>query len=130
MKFTLYIDGYLELSPTVEEATWKANDFVKMLAKGGFTLTKLVSNVRGVLPTLNRIENPTNGNVKALAANEESSHVLGQKGIYRFDTLVLSHGTSPDRNRTVTQRVVFRPVPAVYDPFGLVALILLKPDCY
>ena len=40
---------------------------------------------------------------------------------YRFDTLVVSCGTSPDLNRPVTQRVVLSLVSAVYDLIGLVA---------
>ena len=48
-----YIDDYLESSPTVEDVTRKAQDLAKILAKGGFTLTKVVSNVSGVLSTLN-----------------------------------------------------------------------------
>ena len=41
---------------------------------------------------------------------------------HRFDTLVVSRGTSPDLNRPVTQRVVLSLVSAVYDPsIGLVA---------
>ena len=40
-----YMDDYLESSATIDEATKKAQDLVKMLSKGGFTLTKFVSNV-------------------------------------------------------------------------------------
>ena len=40
-----YIDDYLESSPTVNEATKKAQDLIEMLAKGGFELTKFVNNV-------------------------------------------------------------------------------------
>ena len=40
-----YMDDYLESSPTVNKATKKAQDLVEMLAKGGFKLTKFVSNV-------------------------------------------------------------------------------------
>ena len=99
-----------------------------MLAKGGFTLTKFVSNVCSVLSALNRKENPTNSNVKALSAEDESSHVLGLKGNYQFDILVVSRGTSPDCNRAVTQRVVPSLVSDVHDRIGVVALIPLKPD--
>ena len=75
------------------------------------------------------MKNYTNGSVKALAAKDESSHILGLKRKYRLDTLVDSRGTSPDRNRTVHQRVVPSLVPVVYDPIGVVAHIPLKP-CY
>ena len=126
VKNHLYIDDHLESSPTVEEATEKAQDLVKMLAKGGFTLTKFVSNVRGVLSALNRKQKLMDGNVKALAAEDESSHVLGLKWNYQFDTLVFSNGTSPDRNRTLTQRVVLSLVSAVSDCIGPVAPYTVK----
>ena len=66
------------------------------------------------------------GNVKALAAEDESSHVLGLKWNYQFDTLVVSRGTSPDRYRTLTQRVVLSLVSAVHNPIGLVAPYTVK----
>ena len=92
-----------------------------MLTKGGFTLTKFVSIVRGVLSTLNRMENPATGNVKALVAEDDSSNVLGLEWNYRFDTLDISRGTTPDRISTLTLRVLLSLVSAVYDPIGLVA---------
>ena len=82
LEYNFSMDDYLESSPTVEEATWKAQDFAKILAKGGFSLKKFVSYVRGVLSTLNRMKNPIDGKVKALTAGDESSHVLGLKWIY------------------------------------------------
>ena len=117
-----YMDDYLESSATIEEATKKAQDFVKMLSKGGFTLTKFVSNVPNLSSRLNpKTELGTKTDEKLLAAEDEHSHVLGLKWNHRFDTLVVSRGTNPDRNRPVTQRVVLSLVSAVYDPIGLVA---------
>ena len=48
-----YMDDYLESSPTVNEATQKAQDLVDILEKGGFKLTKFVSNVPSLV---NRVE--------------------------------------------------------------------------
>ena len=91
-----------------------------MLLKGGFTLTKFVSNVPNLYHRLNpKIELGTKTDEKLLAAEEENSHVLGLKWNHRFTTLVVSRGTSPDLNRPVTQRVVLSLVSAVYDPMGL-----------
>ena len=70
------------------------------------------------------MENRIDGNVKAVAAEDESSHVLGLKWNYQFDTLVVNRETSLDRNRTPTQRVVLSLV--VYGPIGLVALYTVK----
>ena len=52
VKTTFYMEYYLESIPTVEDATRKVHDFVKMLARCG-TLSKILNNVRGVLSTLN-----------------------------------------------------------------------------
>ena len=97
-----------------------------MLAKGGVTHTKFVSNVRDVLSTLNRMESPINGNVEALAAEDESSHVLGLKWNYQFDSIIVNRGTSPSGNRTLTQRVVLSLASALYDPIGLVVPYTVK----
>ena len=82
---------------------------------------KVVSKVRGLLSTLDQSDKSTPCNVKALAAEGESSHVLVLKLNYQFGTLVVRCGTSSDRNRTVTERVVLSLVSAVYDPIELVA---------
>ena len=117
-----YMDDYLELSATIDEATRKAQELVKMLSIGGFTLTKFVSNVPNLSNRLDpKIELDTKTDEKFLAAEDENSHVLGLKWNHRFDTLFVSRGTSPDLNRPVTQRVLISLVSAVYDPIELVA---------
>ena len=121
VKNNLHINDYLELSLTAEEVTRKPQYLVKMLAKGGFALTIFVSNVCSVFSTINGTENLSHGNVKALAAEDVSSHVLELEWNYRLDTLVVSRGTTPDRNRILTQRVVLSLISAVYDPIGLIA---------
>ena len=115
------MDDYLESSPTVEEATKKAQDLVEMLAKGGFKLTKFVSNVPRLVNSVDPNSQPTKSTEKVLATDQETSHVLGWKWNHSRDTLVVSRGTTPDLNRPVTQRVVLSLVSAVYDPIGLVA---------
>ena len=73
-----YMDDYLESSPTAKEAANKAKDLVKMLSKGGFKLTKFISNYP---KSLNQIEpdseNQSNDG-KQLPKQDECSHVLGQ----------------------------------------------------
>ena len=117
-----YMNDYLESSPTVNEATKKAQDLVEMLAKGGFKLTKFVSNVSSLVNNVDpKSQLPTDSTEKVLATDEETSHVLGLKWNHSRDTLVVSRGTTPDLNRPITQRIVLSLVSAVYDPIGLVA---------
>ena len=120
------MDDYLESSPTVEEAARKAQDLVKLLTLGGFTLTKFVSNAPSVLTQLEPNRESPEKQLKTLPTSEGSSHVLGLKWNHEFDTLVVSRGTSPDVNQAITQRVVLSLVSAVFDPIGLVAPFTVK----
>ena len=116
-----YMDDYLESSPSIEEATKKAKDLVKLLERGGFKLTKFVSNVPQIPNELEPTGEPLSTAEKVIPKTEDSSHVLGLKWNHASDYLVVSRGTSPDTNRTLTQRVILSLVSAVYDPIGLVA---------
>ena len=81
-----YMDDYLESSPPAEEAAQKARDLVKMLSKGGFKLTKFISNDP---KTLNQIEPDSENQIndgKQLLKQDESSHVLGLKWNHKSDT--------------------------------------------
>ena len=111
-----YMDDYLESSPTVEEASNKTKDLVKMLAKDGFNLTKFVSNINHLPAELPHSGKPAPTNAKVIPKPDESSHVLGLKWNHVSDTLIVSWGTNPDTNKTITQRVVLSLVSAVYDP--------------
>ena len=116
-----YMDDYLESSPTADEATQKGKDLVKLLSLGGFNIMKFVSNDdQNILQDIepNSECQPNDG--KQLPTTEKSSHVLGLKWNHVSDTLVVSRGTTPDTNRTVTQRVVLSLVSAVNGPNGTV----------
>ena len=98
-----YMDDYLESSPTVEEASNKAKEIVKLLAKGGFKLYKFVSNLNQ-LPT--ELESNLTPNQEKAIPSANESHVLGLKWNHSSDTLVVSRGTCPDTTKSITQRVV------------------------
>ena len=121
VKNQFYMDDYLESSPTVNEATKKAQDLVEMLVKGGFKLTKFVSHVPRLINSVDpKSQLPTDSTEKIIATDEDTSHVLGLKWKLSRDTLVVSRGTTPDLNRPVTQGVLSL-VSSAYDPNGLVA---------
>ena len=91
-----------------------------MLAKGGFNLTKFVSNIEHLPAELQHSGKPAPADAKVLPKLDESSHVLGLKWNLASDTLIVSRGTSPDTNQSHNQRVVLSLVSAVYDSCGLV----------
>ena len=120
-----YIDDYLKSCPTVEEASRKAEDLVKLLSPGGFKLTKFVSNVPSIPAQMETDPTPAT-EVKEISSGEESSHVLELEWNHATDTLVVSRGINPDIYPTVTQRVVLSLVSSVYNPIGLVAPYTVK----
>ena len=121
-----YMDDYLESSPTVTEASNKAKDLVKLLALGGFKLTKFVSNVPSFPVEVEPNSDNETTDAKKIPTAKKFSHVLGLKWNHSTDTRVVSRGTSPNTDRNVTQRVVLSLVSAVYDPIGLVAPFTIK----
>ena len=122
MENHFYMDDSLESSPTVNEATKKAQDLVEMLAKGGFKLTKVVSNIPGLVNNVDPNSQPsTESTEKVVATDEETFLVLGVKWNHSRDNLVVSRGSTPDLNPPVTQRVVLSLVSVVYDSIGFVA---------
>ena len=121
-----YMDDYLESSPTANEASNKAKDLVKMLAIGGFKLTKFVSNVPSIPIEVDPNRDTRTTEEKEIPTVEKFSHVLGMKWNHSTDTPVVSRGTSPNTDRNVTERVVLSLVSAVYDPIGLVAPFTIK----
>ena len=113
------MDDYLESNPTVEETCNKAKDLVKLLAKGGFKLTKFVSNVDQLPFELEPNLTPNQG--EAIPSADECSRILGFKWNHSSDTLVVSRGTCPDTTKKITQSVVLSLVSEVYDSNGHVA---------
>ena len=92
-----------------------------MLVNDGTTLTKSVSNDRGVSSTLSHTDELTNSNMKALAAKDMSFHVLELERNRRFDIFVVRCRATYDNNLTVTQRGKPSLGSAVCETIGIVA---------
>ena len=89
VEIPVYMDEYIELSPTANEATEKAQDFVEILAKGCFKLTKIVSNVPSLVNSVHpKSQLPTDPTEKVLETDGETSHVLDLK--WNHSRVVLS----------------------------------------
>ena len=117
-----YMDDYLESFATSEEATERCQDLVTLLRRGGFKLTKFVSNFN-LPPSLPPLQDQSPGTPEVC---ELSSHVLGLKWNQRSDTLVVSRGVNRSVTEPVTQRLVLSRVASIFDPIGLVAPYTIK----
>ena len=116
-----YKDDYLDSIESPDEALKRSRNSVKLFNKGGFKLTKFISNVPGILGELEDQSVEAVPKFIGASMEESSSHMLGLKWDHTKDTLVVSCGTSCDGSKAVTQRLVLSLVAKVFDPIGLVA---------
>ena len=119
-----YTDDYLGPTGTIQRAKEKAQNLIRLLGLGGFNLRKLVSNVPEVEVDLNR--NTENKDVKVIASDTETSHVLGLKWNHQSRTLVVSRRTSPQQKSLTTQRAEVNLMSTVFGPIRLVAPYTVK----
>ena len=87
VKNNFYVDDCLKALPSVEEASQHASDLRSLLSKGGFRLTKWISNSRKVLETIPEEERAKE--VKTLDLSEDDLPVeraLGVKWCVETDT--------------------------------------------
>jgi len=119
-----YVDDCLCATETDDDATELAHDLQTLCARGGFRLTKFVSNSRHLLASVSREDRGKQ--VKELNLNRDvlpAERVLGIKWTVQTDLIGLDVG-SPDRAHT--RRGMLSVVGSMYDPIGLTAPVLLS----
>ena len=99
---------------------------IELLNRGGFKLTRFISNVPGLLEELEYKSVEQVPKEIGASREESSSHVLGLKWDHVNDTLVVSRRTICDASTAVTQRLVLSLVSKIFDPIGLVSLFTVK----
>ena len=116
------MDDLLKSLKTELEAVDLCKDLMKMLARGGFNLTKWTSNSVTVLEQLEC------GDAAAefRLSGPPDLHVLGVKWCVRDDSLVVSRGTMKSVSHDCTQREILSLVSSVFDPLGVVAPFTIR----
>ena len=112
---------------TPEKATNRWKEMAQLLHLCGVKLTKFLTNVPNLADRIEGSLQSTEPKV-IVSCQEDSSHVLGLKWDHTHDTLVVSRGTSFAITKSHTQRLVLSLVSKVFDPIGLVALLLVFDD--
>ena len=133
VKNNFYVDDCLKALSSVEEASQHASDLRSLPSKGGFRLTKWISNSREVLETIPEEERAKE--VKTLDLSKDDLPVeraLGVKWCVETDTF----GFKVDvKLKPPTRRGILSVVSSVYDPLGLAipfvfpAKLLLQDLC-
>ena len=116
-----YIDNCLKSVATVPEASRLANQLVQLLAKGGFHLTRWISNSREVLeeiPPGERAPSIANLDLEYLPID----HALGTQWDVEDDTLSFRVQEKPVPD---TRRGILSLVSSLYEPLGFAAPLIL-----
>ena len=123
VKKNFYVDDCLKSLPSVEEASQHASDLRCLLSRGGFRLTKWISNSRGVLETIPECERAKE--VKTLDLSKDDLPVeraLGVVWCVETDTFGFKVHV---KLKSPTRRGILSVVSSAYDPLGLAAPFVL-----
>ena len=116
-----YVDDFRKAFPTAEEAINTMTQLVVMLKRGGFNLTKLVTNSNEVFQF--KPENIVFA-CPFVAVNEIS--VLGLKWDVKDDYLSVTRGASTNSMDKFAQRKILSAVSSVNDPLGIIAPFTIR----
>lgn len=118
-----YVDDCLTSLPTVQDAVQLTSDLVELCSKGGFQLTKWVSNNRVVLSNIKAEERGKD--IRSLDLDKDQLPVDRALGLqwsvenddFRFNIVV------PEKPHT--RRGILSMISSVYDPLGILAPLTL-----
>lgn len=119
-----YVDDCLKSTETEKEIIQIAHDVKSLCSKGGFNLTKFVSNSRKLLESLS--VNDRGKQVKTLDLcrdNLPTEKALGVCWNTELDTFTIAVSDKP---RPLTKRGLLSTIGAMYDPLGMVSPFLLQ----
>jgi len=113
---SFYVDDCLKSAATVEQAVMLVNELNLLLQKGGFKLTKWVSNSREVLSSI-----PENLQ-KQPQQTDISERALGVRWEVETDRLGF---TAITKDKPLTRRGILSMISSVFDPLSLISPFLL-----
>lgn len=122
-----YVDDFLKSFATVNEATQLVQQVGSLLEKGGFRLTKWVSNSEEVISAIPPAERSDRGCCLCLPSGGTLERALGVKWNTLTDTFSFS---TIDTNKPATRRGILSIVSSLYDLLDLSAhSFSLLNDC-
>ena len=121
IKHNFYVDNCLKSVPSENKAIGLANELCQLLSKGGFRLTKWISNSRQVIDSIPMSERA--GSVKGLLLDQlPIERALGVRWDVETDTFGFKISV---KDKPATRRGILSVVTSVYDPLGFVAPFIL-----
>jgi len=118
-----YVDDCLKSVGSVEEAILLVNNLTKLLSRGGFHLTKWISNSSEVLDTIPEHEKAKRvRNLDMPGETTRTERALGT--VWDTDSDRLAYRTVENK-RPLTRRGILSTLSSVFDPLGLVSPYIL-----
>ena len=117
LKKDLYVDDQASSLQHEDEAISLVSDLSALLSKGGFHLTKFVSNSKAVINSIPEVD-------RGLDQSESNHSILGLKWNVQTDELGIPCSI-PDDSQVPTRRSLLSMAAKVYDPLGIVSPVLL-----
>ena len=122
---SFYMDDFVKSVPSAEQAIEIYKLLRAMLAKGGFQLTKWISNCEQTMTSIDQIDKSP-ASSKTFKAEPTSPSILGLQWNVDADNLEVCRGMQKEIPVKITQRAVLSHVSAVFDPLGIVSPFTIR----
>ena len=120
-----YMDNFVKSVPNAEQAIEIYKLLRAMLAKGGFQLTKWISNCEQTMTSIDQADKSPSSS-KTFEAEPTSPSILGLQWNVDADNLEVCRGMQKEIPVKITQRAVLSHVSAVFDPQGIVSPFTIR----
>ena len=108
-----FMTDFFDSMPNAEQAVNLSRELIKKFTKGGFKLTKFISNAPEISRKLSLTSKEIEKVKEKLVSSDSSSHALGLKWDHIKDTLVVSRDKTLDKQKNITQRTILSFVPSL-----------------
>ena len=120
-----YMDDFVKSVPSAEQAIEIYNMLRAMLARGGFHLTKWISNCEQNMKSIEQADKLPSSS-KTFEAEPTSPSSLGLQWNVDADNVEVCRGMQKEIPLKITQRAVLSHVSAVFDPLGIVSAFTIR----
>ena len=120
-----YMDDFVKSVTSAEQAIEIYNMLRAMLERGGFHLTKWISNCELTLTSIDQADKSPSSS-KTFEAEPTSPSILGLQWNVDADNLEVCRGMQKEIPVKITQRAVLSHVSAVFDPLGIVSPFTIR----
>ena len=125
IKRNFYMDDFVKSGPSAEEAIGIYKLLRARLERGGFHLTKWISNCEQTMTSIDQADKSLSSS-KTFEAEPTSPSILGRQWNVDADNLEVCRGMQKEIPVKIMQTAVLSHVSAVFDPLGIVSPFTIR----